>query len=197
MRKMCILLTVTVLLGGAVIYAEGMKADISSAVLRLHVVANSDSEYDQALKLKVRDAVREEFSKGIKYAESKEDAILSAEEMKGALKKAALKVIENEGASYSVNVTVGKESFPTKEYGKIALPSGKYDAVKVKIGAAEGKNWWCVLYPPLCITDSSCLELNDEAYELLSQDLTKEELGIITRKDGEKISLKFKILELF
>ncbi len=197
MKKICILLIVTILLGAVALYAENMKADISSAVLRLHVVANSNSKYDQALKLKVRDAVRAELAESIKYAESKEDAILSAKKMKDELTKAALNVLRSEGAAYSVNVTVGKEGFPTKEYGKIALPSGEYDAVNVKIGAAQGENWWCVLYPPLCITDSSCLEVDDSAYKVLSKALTEEELKVITREDGTKISLKFKLLEIF
>lgn len=197
MKKLYALLVLTALLSGLCVYAEETKGEIADALLRLHVVANSDSYADQALKLKVRDAVRNEFSKFAVEASSKEDALRLAEENIETIKKAAKDAVREEGFDYPVSVFVGKADFPTKTYEKIKLPKGRYDAVNVKIGKAEGRNWWCVMYPPLCIADNISAEFMPEATEELRASVSDSEYELISESDSGAVKIKFKILELF
>ena len=91
----------------------------------------------------------------------------------------------------------GNFSFPTKTYGDISLPSGYYDALRIKIGNADGKNWWCVMFPPLCFVDVSSGIVPDESKETMKKDLSAEEFSLISNEDDSKISFKFKLIELF
>lgn len=154
LRKLTGLIIITVLIIAG-IYVKAGEKPLNDSVLRLHVVANSDSMEDQALKLKVKDEIvrfmRDKF-KGIK---SEEEAVLIAKENRQEIKNIALKVIREEGFSYPVEVYVDKFDFPLKSYGNLVFPAGEYEAVKVVIGEGEGKNWWCVLFPPLCLVSSS------------------------------------------
>lgn len=197
MRKIYLFVLSVVLTGGVFFYSAHMKNEISSAVLRLHVVANSDSEFDQALKLKVRNAILDTVREKMSKAEEKDDAVMCAKSLEREIILSAQRVLRENGTNYPVSVSFGKERFPTKKYQNLALPTGIYDAVKVKIGKAEGKNWWCVLYPPLCLTDGTCLTTDDAALRKLKNSLTDEEFRVINQNDNDKISLKFKILELF
>ncbi len=128
--------------------------EIRGDVLRLHVLANSDSEEDQALKLKVRDAVLEAGKNIFDGSLTKENAEEKIEKEKDKLLQAAEKVIGENGYDYDVKITVTEEFFTTRTYENITLPAGKYMAVRVLIGESEGKNWWCVMFPPLCIPAS-------------------------------------------
>lgn len=198
MKKIYVFFAAMVLaLSGIYAYAEQTKSDIASCVLRLHVVANSDSDEDQALKLKVRDAVLDEFSKIADKTKSKNEAMILAKEDKEKIIYAAERVVESEGYDYPVTVSVGKTDFPTKFYENIALPKGRYDAVNVKIGSGSGKNWWCVMYPPLCVADPLSLTASEESLKVLSDSLGEENYKIITDSEDKKIQIKFKILELF
>lgn len=198
MKKIYVFLAAIALLSsGLYTYAEQTKSDIASSVLRLHVVANSDSEKDQALKLKVRDAVLDKFSQIAQNTESKNEAMILAEESKDEIIKAAESIVLSEGYDYPVTVSVGKTDFPTKFYKNIALPKGRYDAVNVKIGSGSGKNWWCVMYPPLCVADPLSLTAPEESLKVLSDSLGEENYKIITDSEDKKIKIKFKILELF
>ena len=122
--------------------------EIYDATVRLHVLANSDSEQDQDLKLKVRDELLKSVNEYT--AASKEEAIAEIEENKENLIKIAEDVVEKEGKDYSVAIEIGKEYYPTRYYEDFALPAGEYTSVRVIIGKGEGQNWWCVMYPPLC-----------------------------------------------
>lgn len=198
MKKLYVFLAVIALLSsGLYAYAEQTKSDIASCVLRLHVVANSDSDADQELKLKVRDAVIGEFSEISKKTKNKNEAMLLAEEDKDQIIRAAEGVIKSEGYDYPVTVSVGKTDFPTKFYENIALPKGRYDSVNVKIGSGTGRNWWCVMYPPLCVADPLSLKASEESLKVLSDSLGEENYKIITDSEDKKIQIKFKILELF
>lgn len=162
---------------------------IRNKMLRMHVIANSDSEADQALKLKVRDAVLaegKEIFDGSVTADDAKSKILPETE---SLRKAALDVIEKEGFEYDVKITVGSEYFNTRTYdNSVTLPAGYYTAVKVIIGEGEGHNWWCVMFPPMCLPAAvkEC-ELSDV--------LEKDEVEIV--EGGDKYSFKFKIVEIF
>ena len=124
-------------------------------LLRLHVVANSDTAEDQAVKRQVRDAVLNlltpELQKAKDAAQAKAIALARQEDVR----RAATQVVRGAGQSYGVKVEVGRFAFPTKVYGDTALPAGKYEALRISLGVAQGQNWWCVLFPPLCLVDAA------------------------------------------
>ena len=162
---------------------------IYDSTVRLHVLANSDTEADQALKLKVRDALLNTI---IEFESSnREEAIKNIKENKEELEKIAKTVIRNNGEDYDVKIEVGKELYPTKQYEDFALPAGDYTSVRVVIGKGEGKNWWCVLYPPLC-TNSS-IRYDEEA--CVQAGLTKGQYDLITSNESGKYKVKFRFLE--
>lgn len=168
------------------------ETEIYDKILRLHVLANSDSEEDQLLKLKVRDAVLElsqEFGRdivGIETASSVYSARLDE------IKAEAERVISENGYDYEVSVSLGKEYYPPKNYEEVCLPSGNYLSLKIQIGNAEGENWWCVLYPPLCLSAATADK------KLIEAGFTGEQIKIITENDSSvKYNVKFKLLESF
>jgi len=120
--------------------------------LRLHILANSDSQQDQELKLKVRDRILSETSELFSQAGTREDAVSAARNTMPQILQTAQDVIYEEGFSYSVSGAVEKVYFNTRQYDNAILPAGVYDAVQIRIGDASGKNWWCVLFPPLCVS---------------------------------------------
>ena len=122
-------------------------------LIRLHVLANSDSVADQQLKLKVRDGIIAYLAPYFEHAMQKSDAEQIVFEHKEQLIALAQQIILQNGADYSVDLQIGMFDFPIKSYGNLVLPAGNYEAVRVLIGKAEGKNWWCVLFPPLCFVD--------------------------------------------
>lgn len=126
-------------------------SEIRSETLRLHIIANSDSEADQELKLKVRDAVMASTGELFAEVSGKTEAVAVAEYSADDIKAISENVIASEGFDYSVQVEVTEMWFETRSYDGFTLPAGDYDAVRIIIGAGEGKNWWCVMYPALCI----------------------------------------------
>lgn len=181
----------------AISYANYISTDIANSVFRLHVIANSDSEIDQNLKYTVRDSLLEYMNELCANCTSKEEAITIARQNLENFKEIALNTIKSEGFNYSVNVQIGNFEFPTKHYGDISLPAGYYDALKVEIGKAQGQNWWCVMFPPLCFTDVSSGIVPQESKEDLENSLTAEEFSIVSDNDNNfSFKLKFKILEI-
>ena len=181
----------------AFFYVQAVSTDISDSVFRLHVIANSNSEDDQALKYEVRDNLLKYMNNICKDCTSKEEAINIVSEHQEEFKEIALKTIKNEGYSYDVKIEIGNFEFPTKQYGDISLPAGFYDALKVEIGKAEGRNWWCVMFPSLCFVDISSGIVPEESKEDLQNVLSDEEYAIISDNSNSGIKLKFKLLELF
>lgn len=177
-------------------YAKTISQDLSNNFFRLHILANSDSEADQALKLKVRDNIIE-YMNTISYdGLSKKEAINLTSQNLDNFKKIAEDTIQKEGYSYPVSLEIGNFYFPTKEYGNVSLPAGYYDALKIEIGEAKGKNWWCSLFPPLCFVDISSGVIDEEAEEELKNNLTEEEFAIIT-SNSDTVKFKFKLIEVF
>ena len=127
---------------------------------------------------------------------SKEETIIYCKNNLSLLTEIANQVIKNEGFNYKAKLDIGNYYFPTKHYQNISLPAGYYDALKINIGNAEGENWWCSLFPPLCFIDMSNGVLEEESKETLEDDLSSEELDLIT-KSSDQIKFKFKLLELF
>ena len=142
------------LLVSAILSVSGFYSEckeIRSQVLRLHVIADSDSDYDQNIKLKVRDAVLNEGKEIFDGSVTADEAKEKIEPQKERLILAAKKVLEENGSDDNVTISVTEEFFDTRCYENFTMPAGRYNAVKVIIGSGEGKNWWCVMFPPLCL----------------------------------------------
>ena len=187
----------TISISGEVKKISAASEDYKDKLIRFHVIANSDSEEDQNLKLKVRDELLSYMNIISKDSTSKQEAMQIANEHKEEFTQIAEKVIKENGYNYTVNVQIGKADFPTKYYGDITLPAGTYDALKVQIGEAKGQNWWCVMFPPLCFVDVSTGIVPDNSKQELKQSLDNEEYDLISKTDNNEISFKFKIVELF
>lgn len=178
-------------------YAENVSTDIANSVFRLHVLANSDSEEDQSLKYKVRDNLLKYMNEICVDCSTKQEAIEKVYEYQANFKQIALETIKNEGYSYDVNINIGNFEFPTKHYGDISLPAGFYDALRVEIGEAQGQNWWCVMFPPLCFVDISSGIVPEDSKGMLEDNLSEEEFALVSEKSDPKIQFKFKLLEFF
>ena len=176
-------------------YVNAVSTDISNSVFRLHVIANSDSTEDQNLKYKVRDNVLEYMNSISNGVTSKEETIKIINEHKDDFYNIAINTIRENGFDYDVKINVGNFEFPTKNYGDISLPAGFYDALRIEIGEASGKNWWCVMFPPLCFVDVTSGVVDEESKELMQDNLTEEDYSIIS-DDSTEFKLKFKIIEI-
>ena len=178
-------------------YVSAVSTDISKSVFRLHVLANSNSDEDQTLKYKVRDNLLNYMNNICSNCSSKGEAISLVTEHKDEFKQVALETIKNEGYNYDVNINIGNFEFPTKQYGDISLPAGYYDALRVEIGEAKGRNWWCVMFPSLCFIDISSGIVPEESKEELQNVLSDEEYSIISDNNNYEMKFKFKLLEFF
>lgn len=177
-------------------YSNAVSSSISENVFRLHVIANSDSKEDQNLKYKVRDNLIKYMNSISKDISTKEEAIKLANENIDNFSNIAKNTILENGFNYDVKIEIGNFDFPTKTYGDISLPAGFYDALKVEIGEAKGKNWWCVMFPSLCFVDISNGVVPEESKENLQANLDYEDYNLISSDDAE-YKLKFKLVELF
>lgn len=177
-------------------YANTVSDNLSANFFRLHILANSDSNTDQELKLKVRDAIIEHMNTQHLSTYTKSEVVSIVKNNLENYKLIAENIIYSEGFDYTVSVELGNFHFPTKIYGNVSLPAGYYDALRIKIGNAEGQNWWCSLFPPLCFVDISAGIIDENSKDSLKENLSEEEFAIITSTD-EKFKLKFKILEIF
>lgn len=173
-------LCVTLCLGT---WAQARQESISGSLVRLHVLAVSDDSNEQRIKLNVRDSVLSYISPKLEDAESPDEAkrIISSE--LDGIKSAA----ETAAEGRPVKVTLTQEYYPTRDYGSFSLPAGRYESLRVILGEGEGHNWWCVVFPPLCLTAAE----SDSAVESLDG----ETRGIVTEKDGYRC--KFRIVELW
>ena len=160
--------------------------EVRGDVLRLHVLANSDSEEDQQLKLKVRDALLRTGKNIFDGSLTRENAEEKIKEEKEILIETAEKVIEENGFDYDVKITVTEEFFTTRTYENVTLPAGKYMAVRVLIGESAGKNWWCVMFPPLCIP---------AAQPDINLFFTEDEIKLV--ESDPKYEPRFKIVEIY
>lgn len=163
-------------------------AQIRQSVLRLHVLANSDSAEDQALKLNVRDKLLVVADSLFADAKTEEEAISAAKDNLPQLQQAAEKEIADCGYDYPVRIEIGKAYFNTRVYDTFTLPAGNYEAVRVLIGEAKGKNWWCVMFPPVCVPAA----MKDAS---ISDVLDDEETNIVENSNSYEI--RFKTVEVF
>lgn len=178
---------------------EIAQQDIAKKLIRFHVIANSDSDSDQALKLKVRDEILKYIAPKLEKSNSIDESRKIIKDNDVEIKKIASQVIKNNGYSYKVQSTIGEFNFPVKQYGNIVLPEGNYEAYRIVIGSGEGKNWWCVMFPPLCFVDLTKGEVAvKESENEMKKVLTDDEFKLVDSETKDnKIIFKSKILEWF
>jgi len=196
MKKITVVFFVAALIISAAFnYGLAQGESITKSVLRLHIPANSNSYYDQSVKLKIRDRILKKYGgllDSVKAVDEAEDIILKN-----------LSNIENDvnlwlmelGADYKASVFITYSDFPTRKYESISLPAGNYKALKIVLGTGEGENWWCVMFPPVCFVDGGVKHVNKKEYEMLKQQLGKSAFEVVT-SDQSHILLKFKIVEI-
>ena len=165
------------------------QKDISDKLIRLHIIANSDSAEDQRLKLLVRDEILSYVSRLTENCDSIDGARRKISAHLGNLEAIAEDVIVSNGFSCAARAELSEVYFPTKVYDGFSLPAGKYEALRIKLGSASGKNWWCVLFPPVCISAA------EAESEFENAGMTKEEISFVM-SDKVEYRLKFKIVEI-
>lgn len=169
-----------------------IQQGIAGEVFRLHVIANSDTEEDQKLKLKIKTRIveylEEIIGKDADLEETKEAVLTHL----GEIEREAEKLVHEQGFDYPVKAVVEKTYFPKKSYGDCTFPAGEYEALNVKIGEARGHNWWCVLYPSLCFIEDTYGVVTEEKKEDLKSVLTTEEFLEILEKPEEKKRIRFR-----
>lgn len=175
------------------IFPSFSDMEIYDKVIRLHVLANSDSEIDQEVKLAVRDGVLEKAREVLDGVSDREAAEKLIAENIPDFEAAAERILREKGFSYSAEVTLSKEKYPTRNYGGFSLPSGEYTSLRILLGDADGQNWWCVLFPSLCTPLGKTAEISD--CELTEAGLTPSQVKIITGNSPE-VKIKFRLVEL-
>ncbi|NLL46303.1 MAG: stage II sporulation protein R [Clostridiales bacterium] len=187
-RKWEIALLAAILIAIFVGSVSSRQTELSENLIRLHVVANSDSEEDQALKLSVRDGILEELEEILKGCNDKAEAEALISRNIDALTQAASEAIFEKGEYFTVTASITEEVFPTVEYDTFTLPAGEYSSLRVVIGEGEGQNWWCVVFPPLC------LSIAEDTLSYEEMGLSDETFSIISEESGGYV-VKFKLLE--
>ena len=191
MKKLFTVTVITLLVAFLLLsYSLNVNSSLSQSIVRLHVIANSESEDDQLLKLKVRDAI---------LAHSSADFTKKADVSQNLdiYRSISEDVIRRNGYNYDVCVEYGNFHFPTKHYENLSLPAGNYDAVRITIGSGKGKNWWCILFPPLCYINGSTntSEASNELQKILSKD-NYDLISTQIRNGRVPVEIKFKIVEI-
>ncbi len=186
LKSLCVAFVLTVIF--SMLPFETECKEISNEVFRLHILANSDAEFDQELKLKVRDKVLEYTESLFENSHSKEEAENAVSDNLQEICNVALKEVRNNGYDYGVTAEITNMYFTTRYYDSYTLPSGMYDALRITIGSGEGHNWWCVMYPSVCISSE---ENQDKAAK---EALNENQYDIVK---NEQYEYKFKIVEIF
>ena len=165
------------------------EENVYDSVVRLHVIANSDSEADQAHKLAVRDAVLELVSRELEGEDSVDGATGRIGSLLGEIERVSRETLDARGCSYAVRAEFGREVYPEREYEGYSLPGGEYVSLRVVIGAGDGRNWWCVLFPPICTGAA-------QRRDFIEAGLTSEGYNMITDVEKPRYKVKFRILEI-
>ena len=191
-RVVCCICTLVLLFSACTgIRALGVDAELYDRILRLHVIADSDSDADQAVKLKVRDAVLKLLGDEMETSPDLEQARTAAERLMPEAERVARQVLRDSGFSYGATVTLGYEYYPTRDYGGFRLPAGRYLSYRIVLGSGEGHNWWCVLFHALCTAPAERQE-----DEFVTAGFTPGQIGVLSGKKSPKYAVRFRILEL-
>lgn len=195
MKKICAIIGVMVSLfvTGFIIHAKKheMQEELAREVFRFHVLANSDSEEDQALKMQVKEAVIGYMKQELPESDSVDTTKKWARENLEGIVELAQGIVESEGYDYPVTAEVTSCDFPDKTYGDITFPAGEYEALRIEIGQAKGQNWWCVLYPNLCFIDAVHAVVPDEGKKDLQEVLEEDTYEMVTTRTRFKIGWFF------
>ncbi len=173
-------------------YSYSVSNNLEDTLFRLHVIANSDSKEDQDLKIYIRDKVVT-YLKNFSF-NNKKELIEFLNSHQSELQQIIDSAIAEQGYQYTASFEIGNSYYPQKKYENIILPSGYYDGLKIKIGKAEGKNWWCVLFPPMCLIDSSTCELPEESEIILENTLSNESNSLVSSNESN-YKFKFKLVD--
>ena len=168
------------------------EQSVYDGVIRLHVIAASDGAYDQAVKLKVRDAVLAALSEKLDGVTDPAGAKQTVASSLGLVGDAARGALDREGVTDAVSVAFTRERYPERQYDNFALPAGEYESLRVTLGGGEGKNWWCILFPSLC---TACAEEAEDGF--IGAGFTADQYGAVRKDSGVKYRVRFKILEFF
>ena len=195
MKKLTAALFIALVMTTAVVsYSDTVHGDLENNLIRLHIIADSDDADAQNVKLMVRDAVISEVGEKLKSADINESRVDIINNL-GEIERIADRTLCENGFTYTSHAEYGKFFFPRKQYDGITLPEGEYYGVRVVLGSGEGKNWWCVVYPPMCFTESSGGKLSEESDERLRTELNTDSYDIITGT-GEGVEIRFGVVEL-
>ena len=190
--------TIMLVIAGGRLYSDSeerqLQKGIASNIIRFHVRAQSDSKEDQWLKLQVKEAVLAYISPVLSKSQSVDESRQLLYNESENIRNVAAATLRSLGDESDVNVYFENCYFPMKTYGDMTFPPGEYEAFRVDIGEAQGKNWWCVLYPPLCFVDAVYGEVPEESKEELKGVLTEEEYSMVS---GENVKFRFKYLKIF
>lgn len=196
MRKLSISLLVGLIfaIGVSAIGAETQK-NVAASVIRLHIVANSDSDRDQEVKLMVRDELIKQIAPMTCNSKNIDDAIEIVTDNLSLAENICKNVLKKNGFLYGAKAYYGKAEFPVKKYANVTFPAGEYNALRVVLGEGKGHNWWCVMYPPLCFAESAEGEFSTESLESLKNNIDAASYAMLA--DGKvPINFKFKIWEI-
>lgn len=203
MQKSALFLLITFFIFGIINYfyinTDRELADVADKLVRLHVIANSDSIEDQDLKRAVRDEVIKQMSpkfEGLKDVNQVKQVI---KDNVGLIEQIATKVVAKYNKTYQAKALLGNFDFPTKVYGNLTLPAGNYQALKIVLGEGKGQNWWCVMFPPLCFIDIAHGVVPEQTMDKLKESLTEDEFKLLTAAKTEEevpVKLKFKVVEV-
>ena len=175
-------------------YCINIQKSLSNKVLRLHILANSNSTFDQELKLKVRDEVVNYLTPLLKNSSNLSETKKIISTNINSINTIAQNVV-SKYSNYKTNISLSTSNFPTKQYGNISFPAGNYEALKITIGEGTGNNWWCVMFPPLCFTNSSAGVFDDSSEKKLQASLSSEEYYMVNNYEKPDVKIKFKLLE--
>lgn len=175
---------------------QALQREVAGQVIRLHVVANSDSKTDQRIKCKIRDKVVEVMQHTLQEIDSKEEAEQSIKGKLKQIEKMTNQVLKQEKCGQKSQVRLTTEEFPVKEYGDTVFPAGEYETVQIQIGEAKGGNWWCVMYPGLCLVDESVAIMPSDSKKQLQDHLTEEDYAQMTQ-NTTKVKYTFRLMELW
>ena len=189
-----IFLIISIFLVSFVLYSVSIQKSISSKVLRLHILANSNASFDQELKLKVRDNVINYVTPllkdSISLSQTKEIISRNIDNINAIAQETVSKY-----SNYKTYISLASSNFPTKHYENFSFPAGNYEALKIIIGEGKGNNWWCIMFPPLCFTNSSSGEFDKDSEKQLKESLSNEEYALVNNYEKPDVKIKFRILE--
>lgn len=179
---------------------------VKNSLIRFHVIANSDSDEDQNLKIKVKNEVIDYLYPYLNDSGSLDESREIIQSRMSDVQCIAEKVIKDNNYNYGVKVQLSRENFPEKSYGNIVLPQGNYEAFRIIIGSGQGRNWWCVMFPPLCFVDESKAEVEyDKVEERINSENKADTVSEYEHKESDddksdsddNIQIKFKFVEIF